>query len=173
MFKKIFIPVFSLLLIFLFLSCSGEEPAITDDSTNQADSSGNIAVDDTESTAAEAQVESVSPVSWPAEMLPEGFPDLGEVSRVIDSRAFVKSITIYWNTVTQDQVNVIVDKLNEYLDYDHAWQDYFYSDGIKYKQGTEEEFINVVIRYQVDAAGTGEDPQFFLEIRGDGIPDQA
>lgn len=62
-------------------------------------------------------------------------PDLGEVSSVIDARAFVKSITIYWNTVTQDEINVILYKLNEYPDYDHAWQDYFYSDEIKYKYG--------------------------------------
>ena len=59
------------------------------------------------------------------------------------------------------------------MDYDHAWQGYFFSDGLKYKPGTEDEFIRVVIRYQTSAPGSLEpdfDPQFYLEISGEGLP---
>jgi hypothetical protein len=94
---------------------------------------------------------------------------------VYDSRSFVKKVTINWNIVSEDQVKEIIDKLNAYLDYDHAWQDYFYSDGIKYKPGTQDESIRIVVRYMQSASGEIEpefEPQFFLEITGDGIPDK-
>lgn len=113
-------------------------------------------------------------VDWPAHALPEGFPNLGKVTKVIDFRGYGDEIYIQWNIVSEEEVKNIVDALNEYLDYDHEWQGYFYSDGLKYKEGTEEEILNIEIRYDPSASGEiGEnsEPQLTLEISGEGLPE--
>ena len=112
-------------------------------------------------------------VDWPADALPDGFPNLGKVTKVIDFRGYGSEIYIQWNIVSEEEVQRIVDALNEYLDYDHAWQGYFYSDGVKYKEGTEEEILKVEIRYDPSASGeVGESskPQLTIEISGEGLP---
>jgi len=109
---------------------------------------------------------------WPSHALPEGFPNLGKVTKVIDFRGYGNEIYIQWNIVTEDEVKKIVDPLNEYPDYDHEWQGNFYSDGLKYKPGTEEEILRVEIRYDASASGeVGENssPQLVLEISGEAL----
>ena len=69
----------------------------------------------------------------------------------------------------------IVKELNTSLDYDHEWQGGFYSDGINYTAGNQEESIRVVVRYMPPACGETEpllQPQLYLKISGKGIPDQ-
>lgn len=110
---------------------------------------------------------------WPADALPEGFPNLGKVTRVMDFRTYGNEIYISWNIVSEEEVQNIVDTLNEYLDYDIAWQGYFYSDGVKYKEGTEEELLKIEVRYDASASGeAGEnfEPQLTIEISGEGLP---
>lgn len=172
MFKKILVLLLIALLIFSFTSCF----------TNGAESKDNLSKSTSKSDDESVQTSAVHQgdpvptfdVDWPSEMLPDDFPDLGKVTKIYDSRAFINKVTIHWNILTEDQVEEIVEKLNAYLDYDHAWQDYFYSDGLKYKPGTEDEYIRVVIRYSPTASGEIEPdfkPQFYLEISGEGIPD--
>lgn len=111
-------------------------------------------------------------VDWPADMLPDDFPNLGKVTKVSDSRLLGNRITVYWNMITEDQMHELVDKLNDYLDIDHVWQDSFYSDGTKYKTGTQDEYIRIVIRYNDSNSGQIEPefkPQFYLEISGEGL----
>lgn len=110
------------------------------------------------------------PEDWPSYALPEGFPN----TKVIDFRKYGNEIYIQWNIVSEEEVQKIVNALNEYLDVDHAWQGYFYSDGVKYKEGTEEEILNVEIRYDKSASGAvGEnsDSQLVIEISGEGLPE--
>lgn len=173
--KKFFYLLLILLLAPSFVSCTtgkpkGEGNEALSDYTEVAEEENR----DIPKTAQGNPVPAFS-VDWPAEMLPEDFPDLGMVTEVYDSRAFVKQITVNWNLVTEEQTREIVEKLNAYLDYDHAWQGDFYSDGIKYKAGTQEESIRVVVRYMPSASGETEpllQPQLYLEISGEGIPDQ-
>lgn len=111
---------------------------------------------------------------WPAAMLPDGFPDLGKVTRVIDSRTLGGRVTIYWNILSQDDAAALVETLNGWLDYDMAWQGSAYSDGLKYADGTENEILMVRARSPFEFA-TGElepdfDPQFYLEISGEALP---
>jgi len=113
-------------------------------------------------------------VDWPSDALPEGFPNLGKVTKVMDFRGYGNEIYIQWNIISEEELKNIVDALNEYLDYDHEWQGYYYSDGLKYKEGTEEEILNVEIRYDSSASGeVGEnsDPQLTIEISGEGLPE--
>lgn len=182
MLKKTVLLLLIMLLTLSFASCvPGELNTINNDVNNDINNDNLPSNTDSEAggdnETPEATYGEPVPtfsVDWPSEMLPDDFPDLGKVTKIYDSRAFVKKVTVNWNIVSEEQVKEIVDKLNAYLDYDHAWQDYFYSDGIKYKDGTEDELIRVVIRYMASASGAIEpnfEPQFYLEISGEGIPD--
>ena len=171
MLKKILSFVFVVVLLFSFVSCGSDDPQKEEESKKAVSE----VTEETSKAVQQGDPEPTFTVDWPADMLPDDFPNLGKVTKVYDSRAFVKKITINWNIISEQQVKEIVDQLNAYLDYDHAWQDYFYSDGIKYKTGTEDEFINVVIRYSPSASGQIEpnlEPQFYLEISGEGIKDE-
>lgn len=111
---------------------------------------------------------------WPAEMLPPGFPDLGKVSRVIDSRNFGGRVTIYWNILTEPEAKTLIDQLNPWLDYEMVWQGSAFSDGLKYAEGTEDEVLRVRSRGPL-ASATGQlepsiDAQFYLEITGEALP---
>ncbi len=111
---------------------------------------------------------------WPAEILPEGFPDLGKVSRVIDSRSFGGRVTIYWNILTESEAKALIELLNPWLDHESSWQGDAFSDGVKYADGTEDEVLRVRPRGPI-ASASGElepdfDPQFYLEITGKALP---
>lgn len=169
--KKLFFLILVILLSFSLISCTNENSKVD---SGGVDKSGSADEDDIPSEIAQGKLVPTFTIDWPSEVLPGDFPNLGKVTKVYDSRPFYKKITINWNIVSESQVNDIIDKLNAYLDYDHAWQGGFYSDGIKYKSGTEDEFINVVVRYSPSASGEMEPdfkPQFYLEITGQGIPD--
>lgn len=182
MLKKLIVLMFVLMLTLSFAACANDDNngGTTKESLSEVSGtadSGNEAATEAGDTTTDAQpqgdlVPSFT-VDWPADMLPEGFPNLGKVTKVNDSRMFGKTVTVIWNIVNEDQVKEIIDKLNVYLDYDHAWQDYFYSDGLKYKPGTQDESIRVVVRYSPTASGElepGFNPQFYLEISGEGLP---
>ena len=163
------------LLSFSFVSCTPVDPKKEDSTDPTSDTSTPTNGNNTSSAIPQGKPVPTFTVDWPSEMLPEDFPDLGKVTKIYDSRDFVKKITVNWNIVSEDQVKEIVDKLNAYLDYDHAWQGDFYSDGIKYKPGTEDESIRIVVRYMPTSSGEiepGFKPQFYLEISGAGIPDK-
>lgn len=174
MLKKTLIFLLIILLIFSFASCDKDYSEQISKGTSTSKENSQT----TSSTQPPVSKQS-DPVptftdDWPSEILPADFPDLGKVTKVYDSRRFVKQVTVHWNIVTENQVKEIVDKLNAYLDYDHAWQGNFYSDGIKYIPGTQDEFIRVEIQYIPSASGEIEPefkPQFYLEISGAGIPD--
>lgn len=174
MIKKTVLFLLVMLLMLSFASCVSDKPSQETNPANQANQTTKAEGNDTTPAIHQGEPVPTFTVDWPSEMLPSDFPDLGKVTKAHRS-SFSKVATIYWNMVTEEQVEEIVDKLNAYLDYDHAWQDYFYSDGIKYQPGTEDESIRVVIRYMTDASGEIEpnfNPQFFLEISGPGLPDK-
>ena len=171
--KKLFLFFIVVLLSFSFVSCTPVYPKKENSNDPTSDTSTGVNGNNTSAAIPQGEPVPTFTVDWPSEMLPDDFPDLGKVTKVYDSRSFVKKITVNWNIVSEDQVKEIVDKLNAYLDYDHVWQGDFYSDGIKYKPGTEEESIRVVVRYMKAASGEIEPefkPQFYLEISGQGIP---
>ena len=171
--KRLFLFFIVVLLSFSFVSCTSVDPKKENSNDPTSDTSTLANGNNTSSAIPQGEPVPTFTVDWPSEMLPDDFPDLGKVTKVYDSRSFVKKITVNWNIVSEDQVKEIVDKLNAYLDYDHVWQGDFYSDGIKYKPGTEEESIRVVVRYMKAASGEIEPefkPQFYLEISGQGIP---
>ena len=173
--KKLLFFVLVMLLSFYFVSCTSDNAEKENSRHSTSDTSSPTNENNTSSAIAQGEPVPTFTIDWPSEMLPSDFPNLGKVTKVYDSRSFVKKVTINWNIVSEDQVKEIIDKLNAYLDYDHAWQDYFYSDGIKYKPGTQDESIRIVVRYMQSASGEIEpefEPQFFLEITGDGIPDK-
>lgn len=157
------------------ISISTDLPAVSEPG---AESEDDVLADEPgEQPEQPAEPQEIKPTfteDWPSDALPEGFPNLGKVTKVIDFRGYGDEIYIQWNIVTEDEVKKIVDALNEYLDYDHEWQDYFYSDGLKYKPGTEEEVLRVEIRYDASASGeVGENssPQLVLEISGEALPE--
>lgn len=178
MLKKIIVILLVLVMTLSLVSCIAQEPT-----GNPTDTDGNTSPSPTynEEPGNTEDVEETDPPqgdpvptfeeAWPAEKFPEDFPNLGNVSKVSDPRPLGSSVTIYWNILSKEDAQAIVDKLNEYLDYDHAWQDYFWSDGLKYKPGTEEELLRIEIRYNADASGSIEDYkfQFYLEISGEGL----
>lgn len=173
--KKLFLVLLMMLLTFFFVSCTSDKLEKENGGNHTSDTSIPTNGNNTSSAITQGDPVPTFTIDWPSEMLPDDFPDLGKVTKVYDSRSFVKKVTVNWNIVSEDQVKEIVDKLNAYLDYDHAWQGDFYSDGIKYKSGTEDESIKVVVRYMPSASGEIEpdfNPQFYLEISGDGIPDK-
>ena len=184
MLKKTVSFLIVLMLMLTLVSCASEEKTlpsegIVETADDSDDNEGDVLGEgDTEQTKAPVTQGEIGPTfteDWPAHALPDGFPNLGKVTMVSDSRSYVSQITIYWNILSEDEVHSIVDKLNDYLDYDHAWQDYFYSDGLKYKAGTEEEILRVVIRYNSEASGRVDEefePQFYLEISGEGLPEK-
>lgn len=111
---------------------------------------------------------------WPAEILPADFPDLGNVSVVIDSRNFGGRVTIYWNILTEPEAKALIEQLNPWLDYEMVWQGSAFSDGLKYAEGTEDEILMVRARGPF-ASATGQlepsiDAQFYLEIVGEALP---
>ncbi|MDD2418106.1 MAG: hypothetical protein PHR18_02905 [Oscillospiraceae bacterium] len=114
------------------MSCTNGEPKNESNNAPSENSNTTVEGDETSETLPIAQGDPVPifTVDWPSEMLPTDFPNLGKVTKVFDSRFFGKMITINWTMLSEDQVKEIVDKLNAYLDYDHAWQGSFYSDGI-------------------------------------------
>ncbi len=182
MFKKLISLMFVLMLTLSLASCAnndnngGTTKEPLSDVSSTADSGDETTAEADNTTTTSQPQGSLAPsftVDWPADMLPEGFPNLGKVTKVNDSRMFGKKVTVIWNIVDEDQVKEIIDKLNAYLDYDHAWQDYFYSDGLKYKPGTQDENIRVEVEYSPTATGELEpnyNPQFYLEISGEGLP---
>ena len=181
MLKKIASVLIVLILVLSLVSCASEgkqnENHIdTADDTADDEDDWNDEADSVDTNAPSVKGEAVPTFTedWPSYALPEGFPDLGKVTRVIDSRAFGNQVTIYWNILTEEEAADIVDILNAYLEYDHEWQGYFYSDGLKYAPGTENEVLRVVIRYQPTASGHFDDedfsPQFYLEISGEALP---
>lgn len=175
MFKKYLAFLLIMFLIVPFTSCVSDGPQNESNGNDSSDISSFSEVEDTSSEIVQGEPKPTYTVDWPSEMLPDDFPDLGKVTKVYDSRSFSKKITINWNMVNEDQVNEFVDKLNAYHDLEHVWQGNFYSDGVKYEIGTEDEYIRVVIRYMSSATGEIEpdfNPQFFLEITGPGIPDK-
>lgn len=171
--KKFFYLLLILLLSLSFASCAAEKRE--GESSEALSNTMDVVEDDNDAPkAVPGNPVPTFPVDWPSEMLPEDFPDLGMVTAVYDSRAFIKQITVNWNIMTEAQTKEIVEKLNAYLDYDHAWQGDFYSDGLKYKAGTQDESIRVVVRYMPSASGETDptlQPQLYLEISGEGIPD--
>ncbi|NLB62065.1 MAG: hypothetical protein GX802_06600 [Clostridiales bacterium] len=182
MLKRITVIVLALIMMLSLVSCVAEEPqgspTVTDGNTSPSPTHDG---EYTEEPGNTEDIEATDPPqgdpvptfeeAWPAEMLPSDFPNLGNVTKVTDSRTFGHNITIYWNILSKEEAEAIVDKLNEYLDYDHAWQDYFWSDGLKYKPGTQEELLRVEIRYSPTSSGSIEDfqYQFYIEISGDGL----
>ena len=171
MLKKLLIIIVLVIFTFSLVSCV---PNVDDNNNNNNGDDNGKNKKTTESNITPTPENKGDPVptytvDWPTAALPEGFPILGKVTKVSDKRVYGATVTIYWNMITQDQIEDFVDKLNDYLDYDHEWQEYFYSDGLKYKPGTEEEYVRVVIRHIDSASGAvGDDfdPQFFLEISG-------
>ncbi|MDD2362079.1 MAG: hypothetical protein PHH84_03850 [Oscillospiraceae bacterium] len=173
--KRMFLFFIVVLLSFSFVSCTSADLKKENSSDPTSDTSSLSNGNNTSSAIPQGEPVPTFTVDWPSEMLPSDFPDLGKITKVYDSRAFVKKVTVNWNIVSEDQAKEIVDKLNAYLDYDHVWQGDFYSDGIKYKLGTEDESIRIVVRYMKAASGEIEPefkPQFYLEISGAGIPDK-
>lgn len=174
MFKKFVIWCVLIFVAFSLTACisniddnNGENKTPERTETNQTDATPTPASTDKKGDPVPTYNE-----DWPTEMLPDGFPNLGKVTKVSDKRSYGNVITIYWNMITEDQIDAFVDKLNDYLDNDHAWQGSFYSDGVKYKPGTEDEFIRVVIRHMDFASGEVDsdfEPQFYLEISGEGL----
>lgn len=175
MFRKYLAFLLAMLLVISFVSCVSDKSKRINDNNSSNNTSSSKDEGNTTSVIIQGEPEPTFTVDWPSEMLPDDFPDLGKVTKIFDSRSYSKKVTIIWNMVSEDQVKEIVDKLNTYLDNDHAWQGSFYSDGVKYQSGTEDEYIRVVIRYMPSASGEIDpdfDPQFFLEISGVGIPDK-
>ena len=171
--KRLFLFFIVLMLSFSFVSCTSADSKKENSNEPKGDRSSGANGDNTSAVIPQGDRVPTFTVDWPSEMLPDDFPDLGKVTKVYDSRTFVKKVTVNWNIVSEDQVKEIVDKLNDYLDYDHVWQGDFYSDGIKYISSTEDESIRIVIRYMKAASGEIEPefkPQFYLEISGAGIP---
>ena len=173
--KKPLLFLLVILLSFSFVSCASDDIEMENSGHTTSNNSSPTNQNNTRPSIAQGEPVPTFTTDWPSEMLPDDFPNLGKVTEVYDSRSFVKQIRVIWNIVSEDQVKEIVDRLNAYLDYDHVWQGNFYSDGIKYKSGTQDESIRVVVRYMQSASGEIEpefDPQFFLEITGDGITDK-
>lgn len=173
MLKRICLLLLIALLTLSFVSCAIDDSK-KESSNNSLETSSSADEKNTASEISQGEPVQTFTVDWPCETLPADFPDLGKVTEVYNS-SFVKKVTVNWNIVTEDQVNEIVDKLNAYLDYDHVWQGTFYSDGLKYKSGTEDESVRVVIRYMPSASGKIEpelDAQLYLEISGEGLPDK-
>ncbi len=191
---KVFSLLLTILMVFSLASCAPKAPmtsdsqaAANDAASDSSDSSeptiandvgANVPADDsddvTDEVTAVIQGDIVPSytVDWPSEMLPSDFPNLGKVTKIYDSRKFGNKVTINWNILSEKEALELADKLNEYLDYDHAWQGSFFSDGIKYKPGTEDDFIRIVIRYFPSATGALEpefDPQFYIDISGEGL----
>ncbi len=178
MLKKTLAFMLTLLLILTLASCAPTKATSPDSEKDTSVSEENTPEETQAEEEGTTEVPLGDPVAsftqdWPTEMLPEGFPNLGKVSKVVDSSVFGPKITIYWNILTETEANSLVEMLNTYLDVDHAWQGIGFSDGIKYKPGSKDEFINIRIRWQPTATGAMEpeiDSQFFLEIIGEGLP---
>ena len=178
--KKTMAVFLALFLIMSFAITGCTEKSDTGNGTNTVSPAGNeetadIGSDDGDPTniPQEATGQGFT-VDWPSDALPEEFPNLGKVTSVYDFREFGNEIYINWNLMSEEEVQAVVDALNEYLDYDHAWQGDFYSDGLKYKDGSEESVLTVRIRYNPSATGEvgdNSDPQLTLEIFGEGLPE--